>query len=110
MIQLKEGGRGPLGVVRVRYQVPFTSRYEEMAWTLPFNRWVPSLEEAGPAIRLAGAAAGFAEWLAGSPHASTVSLDRLQAILAGVPEVYKPDPRPQQLAAMIRQAQSIVGK
>ena len=109
VIQIQPEGHGPLGMVRVRYQVPFTSSYEELAWTLPYSRRVPTLEQASPALRLAGTAASFAEWLAGSPHASSVSLDQLQAILAGIPEVYAPDPRPQQLAGMIRQARSIVG-
>ena len=53
------------------------------------------LEAAGVSLRLAGAAAALAEWLAGSPFAGEVTPDRLLRLLDGVPEAFEPDPRPQ---------------
>jgi hypothetical protein len=48
--------------------------------------------------------------LSASPYASEVSNDRLIALLNGVPENYSPDPRPERLLNMVRQAQSILGR
>jgi hypothetical protein len=71
---------------------------------------VAPLEQASPALRLAAVAGAFSEWLASSPFAGEVTLDRLLAYLRGVPEVYGPDARPGKLEWMLRQAQSLGGK
>ncbi len=110
VIQSNPKGTGPIGVVRVRYKVPDTGEYIEQEWTIPYQAKVPAMDQASSAIRLASTAAAFGEYLSGSPYASGVKLADLQKYLAGVPERYAPDPRPQQLAAMLRQAQAAGGR
>lgn len=108
-VQIDQNGVGPLGVVRVRFLNPATGLYEERSWTLFHRRSAPSLADSSAAMRLAGCSALFAEWLAGSPYAGGVSLPELLACLGGTLETFANDPRPAQLAAMIRQAQMIAG-
>jgi len=110
VIQINPQGAGPLGVVRVRYKVPFSGQYIEQQWGLPYEPVARPLERASPAMRLAAVAASFAEWLAGSPYAAEVTPAALQFALRGVPETYAPDPRPQRLAAMLQEARSISGQ
>jgi hypothetical protein len=52
----------------------------------------------------------FAEWLAQSPFAGDVSPERLQPLLAGVPEAFAPDSRPALLAQMLEQARRLAGR
>jgi Mg-chelatase subunit ChlD len=110
VVQVNPQGSGPLALVRIRYKVPATGQYLEQAWTIHYQMNVPALDQASPAMRLAVTAAAFGEWLARSPYASEVKLAALQSYLNGVPEVCAPDPRPERLAWMIRQAQSLGGK
>jgi len=110
VIETLPGGRGPVAIVRVRYKVPGTADYREMEWTVPYTGSAVSLGQASPALRLAGAAGAFAEWLASSPFAAEVTPDPLLELLRGVPEVYGADARPKQLEWMIRQAKSIAGQ
>ncbi|MEK7683944.1 MAG: von Willebrand factor type A domain-containing protein, partial [Verrucomicrobiota bacterium] len=110
VIQVNPQGSGPIGVVRVRCKVPETGEYVEQAWPLPYQPAVPALDQASPALRLAVASAALGEWLSRSPYAAEVTLNALQAYLAGVPEVFAPDPRPERLGWMIRQAQALAGK
>lgn len=110
VIETLPAGRGPVAMVRVRYKVPGTADYREMEWTVPYTGSALSLGQASPALRLAGAAGAFAEWLASSPFASEVTPDPLLALLRGVPELYGADARPKQLEWMIRQAKSIAGR
>jgi len=51
VVQVDPGGQGPLGVVRVRYKVPFTREYTELEWSLAYEQSVTPLEHAGPAMR-----------------------------------------------------------
>jgi hypothetical protein len=110
VIQVNPQGEGPLGVVRVRFKVPTTGEYQERSWDLPFQGRVTTLDQAAASLRLAAASAAFAEWLANSPYAAEVNLGALESQLNGVAETFAPDPRPQRLAWMIRQARSISGK
>jgi Ca-activated chloride channel family protein len=110
VIEVNPRGEGPLATVRVRYKVPGTSDYPEHEWSVPYTGSVPAMEHASPAMRLAGTASAFSEWLVSSPYAAEVTPDRLLAALAGVPEVYGADERPKKLEWMIRQANSLVGK
>jgi Mg-chelatase subunit ChlD/anti-sigma factor RsiW len=110
VIEGNPAGNGPLATVRVRYKVPGTTDYHEHEWAVPFNGNAVALEQASPAIRLAATASAFSEWLASSPYAAEVSLDRLLGYLSGVPAVYGADVRPQKLEWMIRQAGSLTGK
>ena len=110
VIQVNPQGQGPLGVVRVRFKVPSTGEYLEQAWNLPYAPQVAPLDQAAPSIRLAATAAAFSEWLANSPFGAEVDLGTLEHQLNGVPAVFAPDPRPQTLQTMIRQARSISGK
>ena len=108
-IQVNHLGQGPLGVARIRFLNPGTGVYEELEWPLPYRKDAPALADAGPSMRLAGAAAAFAEWLAKSPYAGGVTPVELQNLLSGVPESYPNDERPKQLEAMIRQARQTAG-
>lgn len=110
VIETNPQGQGPLATVRVRYKLPGTSDYRELEWLVPYTGNAVPLAQAGPAMRLAVAATGFAEWLAGSPFAAEITPDRLLALLASVPEAYGADARPKQLEWMIRQAKSLTGK
>jgi hypothetical protein len=110
ILEIDPRGDGPLGVVRVRYRVPETGRYEEHEWSLAYTGPAPALETASPALRLATTAAMFAEWLAQSPYASEVTTERLLALLNGVGNHYHPDPRPDRLERMIHEANAIGGR
>jgi hypothetical protein len=110
VVQVNAAGDGPLGTVRVRFKVPGTNDYREHAWTVDYEGAAKSLENSNYALRLAGTASAFSEWLASSPYASEVTTDRLLSILSGVPEHFAPDPRPKKLEWMIRQAKSLTGK
>jgi len=109
-IQVNPRGQGPLGVVRVRYQSPADGQYHELEWLLPYRAGVAALDQASPAMRLAGVAASFAEWLASSPYAANVTLADLQRLMQGVPETFPTDTRAAQLARMIQQARQISGQ
>jgi len=110
VIEVNPQGNGPLATVRVRYKVPGTAEYREQEWTAPFTGNAASLEQTGPAIRLATTAGAFSEWLASSPYATEVAPDRLLGYLNGIPQAYGADPRPQKLEWMIRQAKAISGR
>lgn len=110
VIETNPEGEGPIGVVRVRFKVPATGEYIEQEWPLAYQPRAAALDQSSPALRLATGAAAFGEWLASSPYAAEVNLSALQNLLRDVPEHFSPDPRPQQLSNMIRQAQGIVGK
>jgi Mg-chelatase subunit ChlD len=110
LIETNPQGDGPIATVRVRYRLPGTTDYQEHEWAVPYTGNAVSFEQASPAMRLAGSAAAFSEWLASSPYAAEITPDRLIAYLSGVSTVYGADPRPQKLEWMIRQAKAITGK
>jgi secreted protein with Ig-like and vWFA domain len=110
VIEPNARGTGPIGTVRVRFRDPASGQYSEQEWAVPYEGPALPLEQSSPALRLATAAAAFGEMLSASPYASEVSNDRLIALLNGVPENYSPDPRPERLLNMVRQAQSILGR
>jgi Mg-chelatase subunit ChlD len=109
-VQVNPRGEGPLGTMRVRFKVPGASDYREHEWALPYEGAAKSLDQSGPALRLAASASAFSEWLVSSPFAAEVTPDKLLAQLRGVPEAFPADPRPQKLEWMIRQAKSVAGK
>ena len=109
-VETKPDGTGPVATVRVRYKVPGTADYHEWSWDVAYEGNVPALEQASAAMRLAGTASAFSEWLAVSPFAQEVTPDELLKIMSGVPEVYGADERPKKLEWMIRQAKSLSGK
>ena len=109
-IELRPDGTGPVATVHVRYRTPGTQDYHEHAWTVPYTGSAPALARASAALRLAGTAGAFAEWLAASPYAQAVTPDELLGYLNGVPETYGADPRPEKLEWMIRQAKRQAGK
>jgi Mg-chelatase subunit ChlD len=110
VIEPNARGTGPIGTVRVRFRDPASGNYSEQEWAVPYEGPAQPLEQSSPALRLATAAAAFGEMLSASPYASEVSNDRLIALLNGVPENFSPDPRPERLLNMVRQAQSILGR
>ena len=109
VVQVNPDGEGPLGVVRVRYKVPFTSEYTEMEWSLSYESAATPLEQASPAMRLGSVAATFAEWLAENPYAQGVQLGNLQGLISGISSIYATDPRPAQLEWMINKARILAG-
>jgi Mg-chelatase subunit ChlD/type II secretory pathway pseudopilin PulG len=109
-VETKPDGIGPVATVRVRYKVPGTREYRERSWDVAYEGNAPALDQASPAMRLAGTASAFSEWLAGSAFAQQVTLDELQQILGGVPQVYGADQRPAKLAIMLREAKSAAGQ
>ena len=109
VLQVNPDGEGPLGVVRVRYKVPFTSEYTEMEWSLAYESATIPLEQASPALRLGSVAATFAEWLAQNPYTQGVQLGDLQGLISGIPSIYATDPRPTQLEWMINKARILAG-
>jgi Mg-chelatase subunit ChlD len=110
VVQVNGAGEGPLATVRVRFKVPGTNDYREHAWMVDYDGASRALDNSSYALRLAGTASAFSEWLASSPYAAEVTTDRLLSILSGVPEHFQPDPRPKKLEWMIRQAKSVAGK
>ncbi len=109
-VEVNPRGEGDIATVRVRFKVPGTSDYREHEWTVPFTREAPPLEQASPALRLAGTASAFSEWLVSSQYATEVTPDRLLGLLNGVPQTFGADPRPQKLEWMIRTAKSVSGR
>ena len=109
-VETRADGSGPVATVHVRYKVPGTVDYQEHSWDVAYERNVPALEQASVAMRLAGTAGAFSEWLAVSPFAQEVAPDDLLKILRDVPAVYGADERPKKLEWMIRQAKSLSGK
>jgi Mg-chelatase subunit ChlD len=109
-VEINPQGDGPLCTVHVRYRAPGTSDYYEHAWDVPYTGVAPSLDQAGPAIRLAASVSAFSEWLAGNSYAGEVTPDQLLGYMRGVPEIYGADTRPALLAQMLREAKSISGK
>ena len=109
-VETKPDGTGPIATVRVRYKVPGTADYQERSWEVPYAGNALSLERSSAALRLAGMAGAFAEWLAQSPHAQQVSPAELLKIISGVPQIYSADERPKQLEWMIREAQRLADK
>ncbi len=110
VVEVNPRGEGDLATVRVRFKVPGTSDYKEHEWPVPFTPNASSLEQASPALRLAGTASAFSEWLVASPYAAEVTPDRLLGLLNGVPAIYPADPRPKKLEWMIRTAKSVSGR
>jgi Mg-chelatase subunit ChlD/anti-sigma factor RsiW len=110
VIEVNPNGDGPLGTVRVRFKVPGTSDYREHEWAVPYTGNALALEQSSPAMRLAGTASAFSEWLAANPYAGEINLDRLLGYLRGVPETYGADARPKKLEWMLRQTKSLAGQ
>ncbi len=110
VVETDPAGVGPVGTLRVRFKVPGTDEVQEEEWMIPYEGQAVDLAGASPAMRLAGAASAFSEWLAESPYAAEVTAPRLLDLLRGVPESFELEPRPGQLEWMIRQAGSIFGR
>jgi hypothetical protein len=110
VVEVNPAGEGDLATVRVRFKDPGTNDYHEHEWPVPFTGAAIPLEQASPALRLAGSASAFAEWLVASPYATEVTPDRLIGLLNGVPANYGADPRPKKLEWMIRTAKSVSGR
>ena len=108
--EINPAGTGPLGTVRVRYKAPETGEYREQEWAVPYTGAAPALDQANPAMRLAGVAGAFSEWLANSPYGAEATPARLLPLLHGVPSVFAPDARPKQLQGMIEEAQRLGGR
>ena len=110
VLDVDAGGQGPLATVRVRYKEPATGQYREWSWVVAYQGAAPRLEDASPAVRLACAAAGFGEWLLGSPFTSEITPAKLHALVGGVAPGFDPDPRPRLLETMLQQAMAIGGR
>jgi len=109
VVKVNSQGQGDVAVVRVRYKSPPSTDEHELEWRVPYTGNAVALEQSSPALRLAGTAGAFAEWLASNPYAAEVRLDTLLACVRGIPELSGSDTRPKQLEGMIRQAQRLAG-
>jgi Mg-chelatase subunit ChlD len=109
-IETNPKGDGPVATVHVRYRIPGTQDYREHGWDVAYTGTAPALDQSSAAMRLAATASAFSEWLAASPYAQEVTLDELQKLLRGVPEIYGADDRPKQLETMLQAAKSLEGK
>jgi len=109
VIEPKENGFGPLGIVRVRYRQPHTNQYHEEEWTVPYRNTIPEAMASSPSMKMAMTSAFFAEWMSGNPHAGGISLNALQELFRDIPHVYGNDPGPHTLERMLAQARSISG-
>jgi Mg-chelatase subunit ChlD len=109
VIAVNPQGQGPIATVRARFKVPATGEYQEYEWSVPYTGQAISLDDASAAMRLAGAASAFSEWLVASPHAGEITPGELLHILQGVPEVFGADPRPTKLEWMIRETARLSG-
>lgn len=110
LIEVNPQGTGNIGVFRVRYKIPESGQVVEQEWTLEYQPYVVSLEQASPSLRLAAVAGAFGEWLSRNPYAGQIELRALERLMTGLPEFFAPDNRPAQLLTMIRQARQITGK
>jgi hypothetical protein len=109
LISPKAGGRGPIATVRVRFRDPGSGEVRELSWTVAPTGEAQPLREAGASMRLATAAAMFAEWLSGSGYAEAITPRRVLENFQGVPESFPLDEEPVRLREMIERAASIVG-
>ena len=109
-VEIKPDGIGPVATVYVRYKIPGTMEVEEHSWAVPYDGSVPALEQSSPAMRLAGTASAFSEWLAGSPFAQEVTTDELLRDLSGVPQVYGADQRPETIGMDDPPGEELVGE
>ena len=110
VLAVDPAGSGDLATVRVRFKVPGSAEYKEMAWTVPYTGRALALTQSGPAMRLAATAGAFAEWLASNPYAAEVTPKALLGLIKGVPAVFGADNRPQKLEWMLQQAQGVSGR
>lgn len=110
VVEINPNGSGPIGTMRVRFKSPDTGEYREEEWPLDYSARVTDLDQASPAMRLSGGASAFGEWLSRSPYAADVKLSTLESILSGIPAVYSPDPRPNELVESIHKARMIEGQ
>jgi Mg-chelatase subunit ChlD len=106
-VELKPDGIGSVGTLRVRYQEPRTEIYRERDWAIPFEPVAPALERAAPGVKLAAAAALFAEKLDGGAQAEAVSLKELGAWVRSAVSALGDAPANRQLQAMVEQAQRL---
>ncbi|MDR2844777.1 MAG: von Willebrand factor type A domain-containing protein [Puniceicoccales bacterium] len=108
-VALDPNGTGDIGTLRVRYQDPRTGDYHERDWTLPYDPTTPALDHAAPGIKLAAAAALFAEKLEALPQAESVPLKALETLVRTANAAQPPAPANQQLQTMIEQARRAQG-
>ena len=102
VVAVDSKGEGDVATVRVRYRVPGTSDFREHEWVVSYIGNTPSLEQASPALRLAGTAAAFSEMLGANPYAGEVTSDQLLRSPRWRPrDLRAPHPRPQKLEWMI---------
>jgi hypothetical protein len=106
---LNSEGAGPIGTARARYRDPGTTNYHELTWTIQYSGLPLAFDHAAPSLRLATAAAYFAEYLQRSPFVAGTSPRQLQQLLHGVPEAFENDPRPATLVDAITAAASLAG-
>lgn len=107
VLKVKPNGKGDLGVFRVRYKEPETGVYKEHEWKLAYRRDVPVFAGASPAMRLAGRAATFAEWLAESPYGAGFVPAEAEADLRTLRKDFPPEAPVERLRQMVSRARSI---
>ncbi|MEZ4239997.1 MAG: von Willebrand factor type A domain-containing protein [Myxococcota bacterium] len=108
-VALQEGGTGPLATVRIRSKAPGPDApASERSYELDRSRLRGRFDDAGRDLRMAVAAAEFAELLRGSPHAAEVTWAQVAAIARGAKRVEYPEDS--ELVELIEKAAALSGR
>lgn len=102
LVQLDPQGTGEIGRVSVRFRQTASGEMIERARIIAFDPAAPPLENAPPAMRIAGCAALLAEKLRGGPPAEGVSASSLAAMLRDLPASWRKTPRVLLLERMLQ--------
>jgi Ca-activated chloride channel family protein len=103
VVRLREGARGNLAEVRVRWLDPVSREATERAATIAASDVDGSFGGGSPRLQVCYAAAFFAETLRHSPYASAVRLADLASVASTAYDVTD-DPQVGELADLIRRA------
>lgn len=98
-LELKPDGAGDLGTVHLRYRVPGTQEYKEIAKPILATP-PPAFADAPEGVRLAACAAFTAESLAGNPNAAGVDPAALRKEIARLAAAHPDDPQLATLRAL----------
>jgi Ca-activated chloride channel family protein len=106
-VALTGQAEGELLTVQLRWADPRTGSVSEIAQPFGSPELGAELAAGAPGLRLAAAAAGFAELLRGSPYAGDRSLADLQALLAPLAAERPDDAALQELRALVDRASGL---
>ncbi|MFC4992107.1 YfbK domain-containing protein [Rubritalea tangerina] len=100
-VEVKEGGRGAIGTVFVRFLDMSTGQMVERSWTIPYQEKVRSLDEASGSMQLAVVAGMLAEKLHESDEGS-VDFSRMREVIGQIEAKFAGSQKVQDLIEMVR--------